>query len=113
MPRTFTAREREYMAKLAARNLGDVEEVDNTDGLETPMPAKERMKRKRIREKAQTAIRDLVLADLAGVLDYDHDSLAQAVSDEQTAAMIGLMGIDDETDRVFAAIGEPPETVDF
>ena len=68
MPRTFTAKEREYIAQLATRNLYDNEEEDWEEPQQQPMPAKERMRRKRIRDKAETAVMDLMRADRAGII---------------------------------------------
>lgn len=107
MPRTFTANERAYIARLVARNFDDLTNTDQ--GLESPMPADERMRRMRIREKARTAIRDLAMVQLAGLLD---ESVASQVDDELTMASMVLPDADPD-ERFWRAIGSPPEDVDL
>jgi len=75
MPRALTWKEIRYLLKLYKRN----ETMDPSDpqtaqrarmGLQTPMPPRERMMRKRIRRKALQMGDDLVVIDLAGLLPY-------------------------------------------
>lgn len=107
MPRAFTRKERIYMARLAARNHGDDYNDAWDAGLDAPMPADERMRRHRIREKADDAIRDLVIAAEAGVLDDDPGGTFSA---ESMAATFALAGTDCADDRFRIARGPPPES---
>ena len=70
---TLTKREREYVVKLAKRNR-ELKEKDKKryQGLEIPMPPRERMMRKRIREKAKRMAIDLVLIEASGILTPKH-----------------------------------------
>ena len=109
MPRSYTVKEREYMAKLAARNTGEVEEQDWEEGLKSPMPSSERMRRKRIRDKADTMVHDLTLAAKAGIIDNP----AGMLGDQAMASDVALLSTEDAEDRFWAAIGSPPEEVDI
>ena len=107
MPRTFTKKEREYIARLAARNYEDMEQKPE-EGLHQPMPASERMRRKRIRDKAETAVMDLIRADRAGIID-----VGDMFSEHNTAIDL-LGGGDYDYEGLFwRIIGEEPEQVDI
>lgn len=107
MPRTFTKTEREYIARLAARNYENMERPSE-EGLHQPMPASERMRRKRIRDKAETAVMDLIRADRAGIID------AGDMFSEHNAAIDFLaMGDYDYEGLFWRIIGEEPEQVDI
>lgn len=107
MPRTYTVTEREYMARLAARNATD-EEQDPEEGVEIPMPADERMRRKRIREKADTAMRDLLVADAAGVIDF-----GELHNGHNVGMALGLTVNDGVEEAFWMYIGDPPEEVNI
>ena len=67
----FTKMEREYLAELAYRNVSSIKKGENCNwesGLNKPMDTNERVKRKRIRDKAMNGIHDLVLAEMAGII---------------------------------------------
>lgn len=109
MPRTFTRSEREYMARLVARNYEDREAgPEFSVGLETPMPADERMRRKRIRDKADTAVRDLVVASKAGVIE-----LGELLKDHQLGSDLALNEAEEWEDCFRIALGSPPEDVEI
>ena len=67
--RIFSKNEREYLVQLAIRNVLDEKKI--TDGLEKPMSGKERIKRKRIKDKSMDAIHDIILVNLSGIAPID------------------------------------------
>lgn len=107
MPRTFTVTERKYMARLAARNTTNPEpDQEPTAGRDTPMPAEERMRRKRIRDKADTAMRDLVVADAAGIID-----LGELQKSHDIGMALGLTEQENADTAFWMFLGNPPEDV--
>lgn len=73
MPRALSKNEQDYVARLVARNDELEEEDEMEKGLETPMPAKERAMRTRIRKKAEKMVMDLVFIEAAGIWPAEND----------------------------------------
>ncbi len=110
------------MSDLAARNMMDVKK--NTvspdkwsEGKEKPMSVRERMTRQRIKKKAQTAIRDLILAGVAGIIPDKKqqkegkvksiDGMCNKMAD---AFMCTMLDMEDEYDMGLFAYGGLPNT---
>jgi len=69
--RIFTKNERDYLIELVCRNTKSSitnGEINNKNGLNKPMDAKERVRRTRIINKSMNGIHDLVLAELSGII---------------------------------------------
>jgi hypothetical protein len=111
MPRAFTETEREYIAKLVSRNYENIEDMcddDFSEGLNQPIPADERMRRKRIRDKAETAVKDLVRADGAGIID-----LNELVEEHSMGMTLALTGDRDYDERYRVGFGSLAEDVNI